>query len=154
MTKKNIFKGKIIDKKLEILSSKDFNSLIESLDEQEVEIHIIPKKKNRTSRQNASLHLWYTHVSDTLNEHGIDVKVFFDFYKTGEIEHAWSPELVKEIIWRPVQKSVTRKTSTTQLTTDEIDKIFDPINKLFGEKFGIFVDFPSIEGLITREELT
>lgn len=42
-------------------------------------------------------------------------------------------------------KAQLQKTSTTQLTTKEVDLVFDTINKYLGEKFGIHVPLPSIE---------
>jgi hypothetical protein len=43
------------------------------------------------------------------------------------------------------------KESTTELTTKEIDLVFDTINKHLGEQFGIHIDFPSIETLMFKQ---
>jgi len=59
----------------------------------------------------------------------------------------WTPYMVKEYLFRPVQKSICGKQSTTKITTQEINQIFDVISKHLGEKFGLHIPFPSIEEL-------
>ena len=64
----------------------------------------------------------------------------------------WSRELVKEILWRKVQKKYTGKKSTTELdSTGEITQIHDILNKFLSENFHIHVPFPSIETLIEKQ---
>lgn len=60
-----------------------------------------------------------------------------------EVDIMWTPELVKEYIWRPIQKAVVQKESTTELTTGELDQVFRVIEKHLGEKFGLEIVFPS-----------
>jgi hypothetical protein len=59
--------------------------------------------------------------------------------------------MVKELIWRRVQKIKLGKESTTELTIKEIDQIVDEISKFMGEQHGLTVEFPSIETLIHKE---
>lgn len=98
-------------------------------------------KDTRTSQQNRALHLFFTHVSETLNDHGIEFS-----YQTGitgnNFDIPWSAEMVKEYIWRPLQKVITKKKSTTKLTKVEIDPIFDIICRSLANK-GIEVSFPN-----------
>jgi len=56
----------------------------------------------------------------------------------------WTMELVKESIWRPIQKAITGKTSTTKLTKDEVDKVYEVYNTVLA-RYGIHVPFPSID---------
>lgn len=102
----------------------------------------------RTVQQNKALHVLFKLLADTLNENGLDMR------KTLKptIEIPWSPGAVKEYLWRPVQKAQLNKESTTELTTVEIDEVFDTINRHLGTKFGIHVPFPSIEELILEYE--
>lgn len=67
-----------------------------------------------------------------------------------EVEIPWSTVTVKEFIWRPVQKAQLTKKSTTELTTTEIDQVFDTIARHLGTKFGIALEFPSIATLIEK----
>lgn len=97
-------------------------------------------KSTRTSRQNRALHLFFTNMSDMLNEHGL----YFNYSGviTGNIiEIPWTMELFKEMVWKPIQKHLFNKSSTTRLKTNEIDVVFEVINKHFSEK-GMEINFP------------
>lgn len=69
-----------------------------------------------------------------------------------EVDIPWSGSSVKEFLWRPIQQAQLNKKSTVELTTKEIDQVFDTINKYIGEKHGLHIPFPSIEELILQEE--
>jgi hypothetical protein len=108
-----------------------------------------PKKyPQRTVQQNKALHVLFRLLATTLNEAGLDMRKTL---KPG-VEIPWSGPAVKEYLWRPIQQAQLRKDSTTELTTVEIDQIFDTINKHLGEKFGLHVPFPSVEELILQYE--
>lgn len=94
--------------------------------------------KTRTLTQNRAIHLLFTQIVDTLNEHGLDMRVVLK----PEIDIPWTTETVKDYIWRPIQKALLRKESTTELTTQDIDKVYDGINKFLGEKHGLHFPFP------------
>lgn len=100
----------------------------------------------RTQQQNKALHVLFNLLADTLNEAGLDMRRTLK----PEISIEWSGASVKKYLWKPVQQAQLDKKSTTELTTVEIDKVFDTINKHLGERFGLHVPFPSIE-VITRE---
>lgn len=106
------------------------------------EVEYLPKK--RTDQQNRALHLWFAQLSEALNDAGYDMR------KTirEELDIPWTSYAVKEYLWRPLQKSMLGKKSTTQLTTEEIDQVYDVINLTIGERTGISVPFPSIEFLM------
>ena len=97
-------------------------------------------EKQRTTQQNRALHKFYSLLSDELNTKGLDVrkvvKEGFDIW--------WTPEMVKDIIWRPFQKIKYGTDSTTFLTKHEqIDAIHEDIMRNLGEKFGVdYIDFP------------
>lgn len=102
--------------------------------------------KPRTLRQNSALHLFFTQLADTLTEHGLDMKKTLK----PEIDIRWTGDSIKEYIFRPIMKAQLGKESTTELTTKEIDQVFATISKFMGEKFGLQIDFPSIETLINN----
>ena len=57
-----------------------------------------------------------------------------------------NPFVIKEFMWKKIQKTMFGKDSTTKLKkTEEIEKIYDVINKLLSEKFGIYIPFPNKE---------
>lgn len=104
--------------------------------------------KLRTIRQNKALHLFFQKLADELNFSGLDMKKVLK----PEIDIPWDTVTVKEYLWRPIQEAQLRKKSTTQLTTKEIDKVFETINRHIGEKFGVHIAFPSIQDLIDYEK--
>lgn len=102
-------------------------------------------EKQRTIKQNASLHLFFRLLSDELNNAGLDMR------KTLKptIEIPWNEKNIKEFIWKPIQESIIGKESTTEMNTGDMTKIWEVINRHIGEKFGIEVPpIPSEEQTI------
>ena len=97
--------------------------------------------ETRSDKQNRALHLFYTMLSDELNSAGLDQRVVLK----PSIDIPWNLESVKNQLWRPIQKAITGKESTTELTTDEIDKVYAILMKHMNEKFKIECNFPSEE---------
>jgi len=92
------------------------------------------------------LHLYFTQLAEALNDAGLDMRKTLK----PSIEIPWSSKSIKEYLWRPIMKAQCGKESTTELTTKEIDQIFDVINRHLSEKFGLFVEWPSLESLINK----
>ena len=101
-------------------------------------------EKQRTAQQNRALHVYFTLIADALNDAGLDMKKVLK----PEVEIPWSPMSVKEFLWRPVMKAQLHKQSTTEMSTRDIDTVFDTINRFLGDKFGVHEPFPSIEEII------
>ena len=101
---------------------------------------LIIQKKKRTLTQNNALHLFYQHLADALNNAGLDMRVVLK--PTFNIP--WSTFSVKEYLWRPLQKSLLKKESTTDLNKlEEIDKVHEVLMRELGEKHGVeYVEFP------------
>lgn len=102
------------------------------------------KEQARTVKQNRALHLYFNHLSEALNDAGLDMRRTLK----SSIDIPWSGKTVKEYLWKPIMKAQLGKESTTEMTTKDMDKIFDTLNRHLGEKFGLVVDFPSIETMI------
>jgi hypothetical protein len=102
-----------------------------------------PPEKQRTVQQNKALHLYFELIAEKLNEAGLDMRAVLK----PNIEIPWTKESVKEHLWRPVQDLYLKKDSTTELTTDEITKVYEVLNRFLGEKHGVSQEFPSIENL-------
>jgi hypothetical protein len=101
----------------------------------------------RTLSQNKSLHLMFEQLANELNDNGLDVRSTLK----EDIEIPWNAYLIKELIWKKVQKAQLGKESTTQLTTKEINQVFEVIARHLAQKFGIVIEFPSIETLMMKE---
>jgi hypothetical protein len=99
------------------------------------------EQKQRTIKQNKALHLYFTLVANALNEAGYDMRKTLK----PDVEIPWTPESVKEYLWRPIMQVQLQKNSTTEMTTKEIDKVFETLNRHLGEKLGVHEPFPSIE---------
>lgn len=106
------------------------------------------KDQQRTAQQNRALHKYFELVAEALNDAGYGVQTVLE--KVMEI--SWSKSLVKDILWRHAQLKLLDKRSTTMLTTKDIDKVYDELNRFLGEKFGITESFPSIEELINYDD--
>ena len=101
-----------------------------------------PKKyPQRTLTQNAALHVYFKLVSDALNDAGLDMRKVLK----PTVDIPWSPKTVKDYMWRPIMKAQFIKSSTTQMTTVEIDEVYNVLNRHLSEKFGIYVPFPTNE---------
>lgn len=85
-------------------------------------------------------------ISDELNDSGMYIG------KVINLEARWSKERVKELIWRPTQEWLYKKRSTKELTTKEIDEVFEIIHKALAEK-GIEIEFPSLDSMLDNERL-
>lgn len=105
--------------------------------------------KPRTEAQNKALHLYFTQLAEVLNDSGYDMKKVLK----PTVDIPWSSKNIKEFLWRPIMKIQTGKESTKDLTTKEIDEVFDVINRHLSEKFGITIEFPSIDSLINKSRI-
>ena len=98
--------------------------------------------KQRTNLQNACLHLYCQQIADELTDRGVTFEMFF---KQG-FEVPWTMEIVKENVWRPVQKARFNVESTTKPLTTEYQEIYEPINLKLAN-WGIEIPWPSKESL-------
>ena len=105
------------------------------------------KEFQRTAQQNKALHKYFELVAGALNEAGLDIRAVLK----PEIEIPWSKDTVKDLLWRPIQTIQLGKRSTTELSTQDIDKVFETMNRHLA-KLGIYEAWPSIEELILQEE--
>lgn len=97
----------------------------------------------RTDQQNKALHVYLGHVAQALNDAGYTVQKALEH----RMELDWTPELAKELIWRPLQKALLGKKSTTELEkTGEIDQVYEHLTRYLGEKLHIeHIEWPHLE---------
>jgi len=119
---------------------KGFNEFCKEQKDGNFTVEIKKYVSTRTEAQNRSLHRYFTQLAEALNDAGFDMK------KVIKIDVPWNSLMVKELLWRPVQKTYTGKESTTKLDKiKEIDMIYDIINRVVGERTGVYVPFPSYD---------
>lgn len=105
------------------------------------------KKMTRTVKANRALHLYFSMMATHLNDLGLEFR--FDGLNIGSISMMYTPELVKEVVWRPIQVALHGYKSTTDLNAREMNEIIDVIMKFFGER-GVYVEFPNKKELEKR----
>lgn len=143
------YNAKIKDGKIDFREPYDLKYQLTKLEGKDVIITIEKKGTRRTLRQNSALHLYFQLLAEELNNAGWDMKKTLK----QDVDISWTTESVKNYIWRPIQKALLNKKSTTKLTTDEIDKVYDHVNRHIGEKTGVHVDFPSEEQILIANKL-
>lgn len=98
----------------------------------------------RTDSQNRALHLLFTHIAEALDREGHTVQDVTKAIRRAEIRV--TPEIVKEVIWKPLQQVMYGKKSTTELEKHEVDRVYEVLNKWLGVNFnGMCVEFPNDE---------
>jgi len=126
-----------------INSDQTLNFFIERLQELYKKHHYLEIQwqigKQRSHQQNNALHLWCALLAKELNDAGYDMVHFFD--EGADIP--WTKMMVKEMIWKPVQKVMTEKVSTKEAHKVEYIKIYDVLNRHLAQKKGISVPWPS-----------
>jgi len=99
----------------------------------------IKNTDTRTLKQNRALHKYFSMLADVLNGAGLPIA------KVIKVDIEWSDESVKELLWRPIQRALVKKHSTTQLDKKELDEVYLVLNRALGERFGIHIPFPSVD---------
>jgi len=96
--------------------------------------------KQRTPKQNSALHVWLKEVSKALNDAGYDMKRVMK----PEVEIPWDDDgiMAKEHLWRPIQKIMLDKESTTEPERGDYVKVYEVLNRHLSAKFGISVPWP------------
>lgn len=108
-----------------------------------------PQKIYRTTQQNKALHKYLGDLSNALEEAGIDQAMFIEKLNGWTIPI--TPEFLK-LIWKIKQEKMFQHESTTKLTTSEINRIYDVINKFTSQEFGVSEAFPSMEQILIKSE--
>jgi len=86
----------------------------------------------RTPDQNRALHKYFSMLADGLNEAGLNVQLILQ----KKLELDWTPNLIKEVLWRDIQMRLFGKESTKDLDkVSEIDLVHDTLTRHLGEKF-------------------
>jgi len=97
--------------------------------------------EKRTLQQNKALHKFFTILAEDLNIKGLDArKVLKPTYQIW-----WTPEMIKRDLWGQLQDVMFSKEHTSDLTKQEVDKIYEQLMQLLGEKWGVYIPFPSKE---------
>lgn len=97
--------------------------------------------RQRTNTQNRALHLYLTNVADSLNSAGLDLRKTIK----NDLDIPWTTELVKDNIWRIIQKASTGHDSTTKPLTSDYSTVYEIMNRHLSAKLGVYVAWPTLE---------
>ena len=100
-----------------------------------IEVEVRKKAGTRTLTQNRALHKFCALLAETLNDAGYDMKRVIK----EDVDIPWSTQSVKDYLWRPIQKALTDKDSTTEITTVEPSDIHAVLTRHLGDKLGVEV---------------
>lgn len=95
----------------------------------------------RTNQQNNAMQVYCRLLAEALNDAGYDMKKTFEEGISADIP--WTQDLVREVIWKGIQKPTIGKVSTTLAKSNEYDMVYQVINRFTSARFGISVPFPS-----------
>ena len=99
-------------------------------------------KSKRTWLQNRAIHLYFAMLCDAFNDAGLDmIAVMRKLSKNAKIP--WTPNAIKERLWRPVQLSSFGHESTKKLKTDEVSAVYEALNMVTSQELGVGVQFPN-----------
>jgi len=104
-----------------------------------IDVEIKVKGKARSGQQNRALHKYFSMLADKLNEAGLDMR------KTlrEDVEMPWSADLVKDFMWRPLQKAMFDVDSTAKMKRADYTKVYEVLNRHTASKLGVSVAWPS-----------
>ena len=127
------------DLELQVFRVKAYDAI-----QQKKTIEFKVKKNTRSLQQNKALHKFFGLISDKLNEMGIEF--VYTGLKGNELRMQYTPDIVKDFFWRPIQKTLFDIDSTTEINTKQMNEVVDVITLFFADK-GVVIEFPSIDNI-------
>lgn len=83
------------------------------------------------------MHAWFDELAVELNNRGLDMR---QVLKPG-VEIPWDGKLVKRHIFHPIEEAMVEKTSTAELSTAEVSRVVDVINRHLLSRFDFNLPF-------------
>ncbi len=93
----------------------------------------------RSSAQNRALHKGCQEIADILVENGISLQVLLQ-----HLDVRPSMESIKAI-YRDIARAKFEVTSTADLDTSQINKVWEDLSKAVSQSTGVYIPFPSYE---------
>lgn len=100
--------------------------------------------KKRTPPQQRAIEVFCRELAAELNAKGHSAKMVFEIMREGA-DIPWTQSAVKDLLWKPIQKALVNKDSTTELDTSEPSDIHQALMHWVTENLeGVdYLDFPS-----------
>lgn len=102
----------------------------------------------RTDQQNKALHKGFELLAEALNDAGYETKAVL---AVKQVDVPWNKELVKLLLYKPIEEAMTGKDSTADLERTEVSEVWDVLQRHLAENFGVSVGFPTHEGDISDQ---
>lgn len=94
-------------------------------------------RPTRSSQQNKGIHAFCREVAMQMEARGLDMRQVLK----PTVEITPTMELIKNHMWKPIQKALTEKESTAKLTKTEVDRVYQELSKHLAQRFDINVRF-------------
>ena len=106
-------------------------------------------EKQRTNLQNRSLHKYCQQMADSLDAAGHDQRVIFEKFKD-DFNIPWTMEAFKHVFRTVAHAMYPEVTSTKELTTIQIQNVYEAVDRRFSELVGIRHEWPCKEELFNE----
>ncbi len=97
----------------------------------------------RSNSQNRAIHKYLDMVAHELQNQGQTLSNVVA--KIPVLEITPTTHALKEVLWKPVQEAILGKKSTKELTTAEVNKVYEMVSVFLANQFEISLPFPSYE---------
>jgi len=79
--------------------------------------------------------LYCGEMAKALNEHGFDMRKFFEVVKPG-FQVPWSKESFADYVWRPMQEALADNTGTNEQRSAEVQEVYKHVDARISELSG------------------
>lgn len=104
----------------------------------------LEKGGGRSLSQNNAMWLYLTMLSQELNQAGLPMQ------KVVKVDIDWDKDNAMKYLWKPILKAKFDKTSTRSQKKAEVSEVYEHLNRLTAEKWGLSIPFPNEEDEATN----
>ncbi len=107
--------------------------------------HLIEVKhitKTRSLKQNAALHLYLTQIAEQMTDAGYSQRLLMARFKT-TFDLPVTMEMIKEI-FKESAFHMHKVEHTSDLTTVQLQEVYEAVNRGFAESVGVSAEWPSL----------
>lgn len=106
--------------------------------------------EQRTNQQRKAIEVYCKLLAEALDREGVTLQNVTARIKKAEIRP--TQENIKEVVFKPMCQALLNKQSTTELTTAEVDRVYEMVNAFVGREWGLHIPFPKMEDLLLAQE--
>ena len=125
------------------MSLLDIIQLITNIYKDKRHVVISIHAQQRSLTQNSAIHKYFELLSDYFNNESIDMYAVL----SPGIAIPWTPELVKELLWKKVQSAMFNIDSTSKLSRQQVSQVYNVLHRKLAIDHGVDIPFPSKDQL-------